>query len=148
MAKVSEAGISHIKAFEGLSLDAYPDAGEWAIGYGHRSNNNVYPGMQITPQRADELLRGDLEKFENGVERLLAVPATQEEFDAMVALAMNIGIGAFAQSTLLKHHNNGDHAEAADEFKKWVKSGDDVLPGLIKRREREAALYKKGGRAG
>jgi lysozyme len=146
MAKVSEAAIAHIKSFEGLSLEAYPDAGHWSIGYGH-SSNAVYPGMRITDQQADALLRKDLEKFELGVERVLAVPATQEEFDAMVALAYNIGLNAFEESTLLRHHNNQRHQDAAAEFGKWTKSGNTVLPGLVKRREKEAAMYRAGGRA-
>jgi lysozyme len=146
MARVSDAGIAHIKAFEGLSLTAYPDGLGWSIGYGHHGAD-VYMGLEITDTRADELLRQDLEKFENGVERVLAVPAEQEEFDAMVALAYNIGVSAFAASTLLKHHNQGAHREAAAEFGKWNKSGDTVLPGLVKRREKEAAMYRRGGRA-
>ena len=147
MAKVSEQGLALLRSMEGLSLDAYPDGDGWSIGYGHHGLD-VYPGMQITQQRADQLLKNDLERFEVGVEQLLRVPAEPEEFDAMVALAYNIGLNAFTESTLLAMHNIGHHAGAVEEFKKWNKSGDTVLPGLVKRREREAAMYRKGGRAG
>jgi lysozyme len=149
MATMSQEGLALLKTMEGLSLDAYPDGGGWSIGYGHHGND-VYPGMSITQQRADDLLAQDLEKFEQGVERLLTQAAHQEEFDAMVNLAYNIGLNAFADSTLLEHVNEGRHAEAMAEFGKWV-YGDDAdtpLPGLVKRREKEAALYRKGGRAG
>lgn len=146
MAKVSDAGIALIKVMEGLSLDAYPDGPGWSIGYGHHGND-VYPGQMITQQRADDLLKQDLEKFEQGVERALARPATQEEFDSMVSFSYNVGLNAFRDSTLLKHHNAGRHADAAAEFGKWTKSGAQELPGLVKRREKEAALYRQGGRA-
>jgi lysozyme len=147
MARMSEQGLAHLRSFEGLSLDAYPDGGGWSIGYGHHGHD-VYAGLQITQQRADDLLKQDVERFERGVENLLTVPATQEEFDAMVALAYNIGLGAFRGSTLLKHHNAGRHTEAMAEFPKWNKAGETEVAGLTKRREKEAAMYRKGGRAG
>jgi lysozyme len=146
MAKMSEHGLALLRSMEGLSLDAYPDGNGWSIGYGHHGPD-VYPGMQITEQRAEQLLTSDLERFELGVESLLQAPAHQEEFDAMVNLAYNIGLGAFRDSTLLKMVNAGRHAEAVAEFAKWTKSGLENLPGLRTRREREAALYRKGGRA-
>jgi len=147
VAKVSDTGLAHLRSFEGLSLDAYPDGGGWSIGYGHHGND-VYPGMQITQQRADQLLKNDIERFDKSVQLLFQAAEEQEEFDAKTCLAYNIGINAFKDSTLLEHVNAGRHHEAADEFKKWIKSGDEVLPGLIKRRDKEAAMYKKGGRAG
>ena len=149
MAKVSQDGLALLKSMEGLALDAYPDGPGWSIGYGHHGKD-VYPGMQITQQRADDLLKQDLERFEVGVEQALTQAAHQEEFDAMVALAYNIGLGAFKESTLLKYVNASRHSEAVAEFGKWVYAGnpDEPMPGLVKRREKEAAMYKKGGRAG
>jgi lysozyme len=147
MARMSQDGLALLKSVEGLSLDAYPDGDGYSIGYGHHGPD-VYGGMQITQQRADDLLAQDLERFENGVEDLLAQPAVQEEFDAMVSLAYNIGLNAFKDSELLEHVNAGRHKEAVAEFGEWVMSGDEVLPGLVKRREREAAMYRRGGRAG
>jgi lysozyme len=149
VAKISQDGLALLKSMEGLSLDAYPDGGGWSIGYGHHGPD-VYPGMSITQQRADDLLRSDLERFEIGVEQSLTQSATQEEFDAMVDFAYNVGLNAFKESTLLAHVNAGRHAEAVAEFHKWVYGGDpnEPLPGLVKRREKEAAMYKKGGRAG
>jgi lysozyme len=149
MAKMSQDGLALLKSMEGLSLDAYPDGGGWSIGYGHHGKD-VFPGMQITQQRADDLLASDLERFETGVEQALTQAAHQEEFDAMVDFAYNVGLAAFRDSTLLAHVNAGRHAEAAAEFGKWVYGdpNEPPLPGLVKRREREAALYRRGGRAG
>lgn len=144
MAKVSDAGVSFIKAHEGLSLDAYPDGQGWSIGYGHHGND-VYYGLTITEALADQLLKSDLEKFENAVEGMLDLPATQEEFDALVSYAYNCGVGALRQSQLLAYVNAGRHADAVEE---WTRGWDDALPGLQKRREKEAELYRKGGRAG
>jgi lysozyme len=144
MAKMSAEGMALLKVSEGLSLDAYPDpGGVWTVGYGH-TGNDVYPGMQITQQRADDLLRQDLERFEIGVENLLVNPAHQEEFDALVDYAYNCGLAALENSTLLEHVNAGRHADAVAE---WTRGWEDALPGLVKRREKEAALYRKGGRA-
>jgi lysozyme len=149
MARMSQEGLALLKSMEGLSLDAYPDGGGWSIGYGHHGND-VYAGQTITQQRADDLLAQDLERFENGVENLLAQSAMQEEFDAMVCFAYNVGLNAFKESTLLLHVNEGRHQEAAAEFSKWVYAGSSrqPLPGLVKRREKEAAMYRQGGRAG
>src|SRR5262245_54088153 len=104
MAKVSQDGLALLKSMEGLSRDAYPDGGGWSIGYGHHGPD-VYPGMQITQQRAEDLLKQDLERFEIGVEQALTQAAHQEEFDAMVDFAYNVGLAAFKDSTLLKHVN-------------------------------------------
>jgi lysozyme len=97
----------------------------------------------------EALLRHDLERFEIGVENLLAHPAEQEELDALVGLAFNIGLGALEDSTLLDHVNAGRHADAVAEFGKWVHGNDGKpVPGLVKRREKEAHMYRRGGRAG
>ncbi len=71
----------------------------------------------------------------------LAGKVTQAQFDAMVGFAFNCGEAALKSSTLLKKHLAGDHAGAAKEFARWNKGGGKVLPGLVKRRAAEAALY-------
>jgi lysozyme len=58
-----------------------------------------------------------------------------------VALAFNIGLGAFATSTVLKKHKKGDYPGAGDAFLLWNKSRGSVLPGLVKRRAAERELY-------
>jgi lysozyme len=68
-------------------------------------------------------------------------PTTDNQFSAMVSLAYNIGVGAFARSTVARKHNEGDHQAAAEAFALWNKAGGRVLAGLVRRRKEEADLY-------
>ena len=147
--KTSDRGIALIKHHEGVRLAAYPDPGKgWAIptiGYGHTSAAGppaVYKGMKITQAGADAILRQDLAKFERYVTDAVKVPLSQNEFDALVSFTFNLGPGNLRSSTLLKKLNAGDRAGAADEFLKWTKAGGKTLPGLVKRREAERALFR------
>ena len=130
-----------LKNFEGLRLHAYKDAvGVWTIGYGH-TGPDVYPGQVITEPQAEALLKGDVKKFEQGVQNLLARAANQPQFDGLVLLAYNIGLGAFAQSTLLARFNAGDIEGAARQFGEWVLAGGQILRGLVRRRFAEAVRF-------
>lgn len=141
--KASQTGINLIKAFEGLRLKAYDDGvGVWTIGYGH-TGPDVQPGMVITEEEAEALLRQDLDRFERAVSNALAVETKQAQFDAFVSLAFNIGSYAFQTSTALKRHNAGDLAGAAEAITWWNKAAGRVWPGLVRRRAAEAALYTK-----
>lgn len=142
--RIGAKGLALIKEFEGLKLKAYLcPAQVWTIGYGS-TGAHVREGMVITEARAEELLREDLERFERGVEA--AVPGlSQERFDACVSLAFNIGEAAFARSTVAREAKAGDHAGAANAFGMWVKAGGKTLPGLVRRRAAEAALYRSAG---
>jgi lysozyme len=138
--KISQTGIDLIKRFEGLRLNAYRDAvGVWTIGYGHTAT--AKPGQRISAERAEELLRRDLETFERGVERRLKVEVNQAQFDAMVSLAFNVGLGAFGKSTLLRLVNRGAYSAAADQFGRWVYAGGRKLRGLVRRRQAERELF-------
>lgn len=142
--KTSQVGIDLIKAFEGLELKAYKDAvGVVTIGYGHTRTAKM--GQEITPERAEELLRADLRRFEEGVSRVVAVPLTQAEYDALISFSFNVGLGALQKSTLLRKLNRGDRIGAADEFPRWNKAGGQVLRGLIKRRNAERHLFLGNG---
>ncbi len=137
---ISDKGLSLIKEFEGLRLKAYYcPAHILTIGYGH-TGSDVKPGQVINPERADELLRKDVARFEDGV-RNIAGPMTQGQFDALVSFAFNLGLGNLMSSTLLKKHKSGDYKGAAEQFGKWVNAGGRRLEGLVKRRAAEAALY-------
>lgn len=139
--RVSENGRSLIKAFEGLRLEAYfCPAGILTIGYGS-TGKHVQTGMRITKEQADGLLVKDLERFEEGVDELVRVHLDQDEFDALVSFSFNVGLGNLKTSTLLRKLNSKDYAGAAREFPKWNKGGGKVLPGLVKRRAAEAALF-------
>ena len=141
MMQISRAGLDLIKQFEGLYLKAYRcPAGVPTIGYGHTAG--VAMGQTITQQQADDYLRRDVRQFERAVSRLVRVPLTQGQFDALVSFAFNLGEGALAQSTLLRLLNAGDYSGAAAQFDRWNKAGGRVLPGLVRRRAAERALFE------
>lgn len=137
--KIGQRGLALIKQYEGCRLKAYKcPAGVWTIGYGS-TGPHVGAGKVITQAEAEALLRQDLVRFERAVAQ--ADSATQNQFDAMVSLAFNIGIGAFQKSSVLRKHNAGDHAGAKASFALWNKAGGRVLSGLVTRRAAEADLY-------
>jgi lysozyme len=150
--KTSAAGRKAITEREGLRLKAYQDSvGIWTIGVGHTSAAGpptVVKGMKITAALADQILTRDLAIFEKAVNEAVTVPLSQNEFDALVSFAFNVGAGAFQKSTLLKELNGGHRYGAANEFLKWdkitVNGKKKVLKGLTIRRkaEREQFLSK------
>ncbi len=98
--------------------------------------------MMITEAQAEDLLIEDLARFEAGVSSLIKdSPTLQGQFDGLVSLAFNVGLGALGKSTLLKKHLAGDYAGAAKQFARWNRAGGRVLAGLTKRREAERQLY-------
>ena len=146
--KLSQRGIDLIKQFESYSSKAYPDpatgGAPWTIGYGttiYPSGAKVAKGDEITPNHAEYCLRNDVAKFESGVSALLKVPTTQGQFDAMVSLAYNIGLGNFSKSTLLKKHNEKCYTCAAGQFPAWNRAAGKVMNGLIRRRNAERDVY-------
>lgn len=145
MMQISDKGSSLIKQFEGLRLTAYQDSvGVWTIGYGWTQpvdGKPIRPGMTIKEETAERLLRTGLVGYESDVSKLVKVKLTQGQFDALVSFAYNLGTRALSTSTLLQKLNAGDYAGAADEFPRWNKAGGKVLPGLMRRREAERALF-------
>lgn len=140
--RISNDGIALIKFYEGLRLKTYLcSAGVLTIGYGH-TGPDVKAGMTISEQEADELLRKDLKRFEDGVESLVKVDLAEDEFSALVAFAFNVGLGNLKTSTLLRLLNNGDYSGAAAQFGRWAKAGGKTLPGLVKRRESESRMFQ------
>lgn len=145
---ISTQGLELIKHFEGLFLKAYLcPAGVWTIGYGHtglkHKDGTVKKGRVITEQQAVELLEQDLNtKYAPDVNRLVKVPLTQHEFDALVSFHFNTG--SLGKSTLLKKLNQMDKGGAALEFLKWTRGGGKVLPGLVRRRKAEQYLFQTG----
>ena len=142
MMRISANGIALLREFEGLRLVAYQDpVGIWTIGFGH--TKTVRPGQRISMERAEQLLREDLAVFERCVDRAVTVPMNQNEADALISWAFNVGCGAVARSTLVRKLNAGDRAGAADEFLRWNKAGGKSLPGLSRRRRAERELFLK-----
>lgn len=150
--QISLAGLAAIKREEALSLVRYDDAtgkalakgqavkGYATIGYGHKLGalENYWT---ITQAEADRLLVSDLSDAEAAVNRLVKVPLTQNQYDALVSFVFNVGGGAFSRSTLLRLLNAKDYAGAAKQFPAWRKSAGVVLQGLVKRRANEMALF-------
>ena len=126
--ETSENMIAIIKKFEGLRLKAYKcPAGVYTIGYGH--TENVCADSEISELMADQILRKDLQKFEQAINDL-DVPLLQCEFDSLVSFVFNVGIGNFNKSTLKKLLLQKKFFYAAKEFDKWVFAGGKKLPGL------------------
>lgn len=144
MMRPSSAAYELIKEYEGLRLHAYQDsAGVWTIGWGH--TGDVKRGQSITIHQAEALLALDIGIAAAAVNRHVEAPLSQNMFDALVSFTLNLGERRLAESTLLKKLNLRDYAAAAAEFGKWVKAtikGKKVtLPGLVRRRAAERAMF-------
>lgn len=139
---LSEAGIELIKKFEGLRTNAYRcPAGVWTIGFGH--TKTAKPEMMISHLQAESLLKKDLSYFEEAVTRLVKVPLTQGQYDALVSFAYNCGVEALRVSSLLKYLNKGQYNLAALQFNRWTRANGKVLPGLVTRRKAEYQLFNQ-----
>lgn len=140
MRKINQAGVELVKSFEGFRERAYKDAaGVWTIGYGHTAT--VHPGMTVSREKAEALLRADLQVAESAVSRLVTVPLSDNEYAALVSFTFNLGQGALAGSTLLRRLNAGDKPGAAKEFGRWIHAGGRKLNGLLRRRYAEMTLF-------
>lgn len=144
--RISKDGLDLIKYYESLRLNAYLDVkGVPTIGYGD-TGPHVQMGQTITAAEAEQRLMKRLrDEFEPGVLKVLTRKPDQFEFDAMVSLAYNIGVGAFQKSTLVKKFNAGDIAGAADQFLVWTRAGNEHPRGLKRRRASERCLFLKWG---
>jgi lysozyme len=137
--RTSDEGVNLIKGFEGLRLQAYLcPAGVWTIGYGH--TKGVRKGDVCTEEDAEQMLRDDLIGFERCVTENVEVPLAQNQFDALVSFAFNVGCGAFKGSTLLRKLNAGDPS-ASDELLRWTKAGGVEVDGLVARRHGEREIF-------
>lgn len=141
--KISPYGVQFIKNFEGLRLEAYKcQSGVWTVGYGI-TGSDIGPNTKITKTEADRLFSDVLQYFEQGVRERLKVQVNQNEFDALVSFAYNVGLSAFSSSTLLKLLNgNATREIVASEFSRWTKDGHgNPLEGLKIRRTKEKELF-------
>lgn len=139
--QIGEEGLALIKYFETLFLKAYLcPAKVWTIGWG--STKGVYEGMEITEERAKELLKEDVEESEDWVYKLVEPTLNQHEFDAMVSWTFNLGPTNLKSSTLLKRINSNDLGDVPYQMKRWVRAKGKVLKGLVRRRNAEALLWQ------
>jgi lysozyme len=156
--KVSQKCIEQIKKDEGVRNRPYQcPALLWTCGVGHvidphhakvpfanRKQLPIPDGWDrvLSAEEIDEILRKDLARFESGVLRLIKVPMTQGQFDALVSFSFNVGLGNLQNSTLRMKINREDYAGAAEQFLVWTKAGGRVLPGLVKRRAHEKEMFE------
>jgi len=139
--KTSPAGIALIERFEGLRLKAYEDGnGKWTLGYGHTAN--VTAGCFETQEQAQAYLCADLKTAEAAVTRLVSIPLTQGQFDALVSFTYNEGQGRLAGSTLLKLLNARKFAAVEGAFGSWEIIAGQHSDGLEVRRLAEVALFR------
>lgn len=139
MKQISINGLNLIKSFEGCRLEAYkPVKSEkyYTIGYGHYSAD-VRVGQKITQLQAEQILLCDIKRFEANVNTWdKFYNFNQNQFDALVSFAFNIG-----SINQLVANGKRTKAQIADAILLYNKAGKKVLPGLVKRREKERALY-------
>lgn len=139
----SERILAFIKGFEKLRLVGYlptPDD-KPTIGWGH-TGAGIHVGDVWTNAEADAQFERDIKGFSDRLNKLLyKVPTTQGQFDALLSLLYNIGFAALSGSTLIRLHKLGRYAAAEAEFPKWDHQAGRVIPGLLRRRKAEAAIY-------
>jgi lysozyme len=154
--KISQDGVDLIKECEGVARRPYLcPANYWTVGVGSmlypeqialRDSRQLFQ-LKVEDDRPwaddeiDQLFRHDLRRFERGVTRLIDYPLSQNQFDALVSFAFNLGNGSLQASTLRRKLNRGDVEGASNEFKRWVRAGGRVLRGLVRRRQMEADLF-------
>ncbi len=163
--RVIDKGLNLIKSYEGIvdgnpktaSLDPYLcPAGYWTIGWGHvvTFNGKMLRGAEnktlaysqypkgITLQEAEALLQTDLTKFIEQIRNLIKVELNDNQDNALLSFAFNLGPGNLAKSTLLKKVNaNPADPSIKTEFMKWISKGTPYEKGLTRRRAAEADLY-------
>lgn len=142
-----------VRESEGCRLTAYQDsAGVWTVGYGH-TGPDVYEGLVITKQHAEQLLYADMGDAVEGATELCPVLGDMQHISKLAAISdfvFNFGVGRLRTSTLRRLINSGQFDLVPDELRKWVwatnkKTGlKEKLPGLIKRRNAEVTLWVEG----
>lgn len=145
--KLNNSGYLLITEFEGFSAKPYLCSAKVpTIGYG----NTYYPNgtkvtmldKEITKVQAFEMFKSIADKFASKVSKLVTSPLNQNQFNALVSLAYNIGIAAFTNSTLLKKVNINHNDKSIElEFKKWNKVNKKEVAGLTRRRLYESKVY-------
>lgn len=156
--KPSSACLDLIKRFEGYhkrlengSASAYLDPVNIpTIGWGtikYPDGAAVRLGDIRTEEQCTSYLIHEVEGKAAAVTKLVKTPLTQSMFDALVSFAYNVGVGALSDSTLLRMLNAGNYEAAGQQLLVWNKGGGRVLPGLVRRRDAEMALFFKDGKA-
>lgn len=143
--KISDKGLALIEKYEGFSAVPYLcPANKWTIGFGNTFYADGHPvasnDSPLTKEQARILMKNVLSvSFEPAINRLLPEGVSQNQYDALVCFAYNVGTGNLASSTLLKKLKAD--VPCSDEFLRWNKAGGKELAGLTKRRQDEKALF-------
>lgn len=144
--KLDKKGYDLIRKHEELKLKAYLCPAKIpTIGYGntfYEDGTKVKMGDEITKERADKLFEIIADDFANKVLKATPTPLTQNQFNALVSFAYNVGLGNYRNSTLLKKVLfNANSKDIEIQFMRWIKSNGVELRGLINRRKDEIKLY-------
>ena len=140
--KISEEGIALIKKFEGCKLEAYLDAVDVpTIAYGRTKDVKI--GDICTQQQAEDWLEEELVEYEGYVNEAVKVELTQPQFDSLVSWTYNLGPSNLNRSSMLRVLNTSDYDNVPEQIMRWNKAGGRVLPGLVRRREAEAEMFKE-----
>lgn len=136
---INNDGLNLIKESEGLRLKAYKcPAGVWTIGYGH-TGKDVKKGMVITEEKATELLKRDIARFERHVSAYDRIyHFTNNEFSALVSFAFNLG-----SITGLTKNGTRTKQQIANKMLEYCYAGGKKLNGLYTRRQKERKLFLK-----
>jgi lysozyme len=139
---LSAAGLELLKKSEGFRNRIYTDlAGFRTIGFGHRLASREACPDHLTEAQAESILASDVALAESAVRRLVRVPLTQGQFDALVDFVFNLCAGRLAASTLLAYLNSGKYDAAAWQLLAWDHAGSREIAGLKLRREAEFRLW-------
>ena len=142
--QLSQQGFDYLKRREELRTEAYLDSGSVpTIGYGH-IGPEVHLNLVWSEQQCEDQYRQDLKPREAVVNKLVQVPLSQNQYDALVSLVFNIGNGNFANSTLLRMLNAGDYNGATKQFDRWIYDDGKIVQGLINRRKFDRDVFEKG----
>lgn len=141
----SPAAVEFVKGEEGLSLNAYPDAGGWSIGYGHYLGETKTID-KITRDQAETYLLMDMDNAAQLVHDNVSVPLTQNQFDALISFLYNLGSRALTgadgtPTTWLRLLNSGDYTGAIAQLSRWTFAEGRANTVLAQRRAREQALF-------
>jgi lysozyme len=145
--KISQQGIDFIKQFEGFRAKPYLCSAKVpTIGYGSTRYADGTPvslrDPAITEAVASALFKDTLVIYEKAVTKAVKIPLEQYEFDALVSLCYNIGVGNLASSTLVRLLNEDEmRVEVAGQFLRWNRANGAVIPGLTRRREAEREMF-------
>ncbi len=144
MRNVTQKGVELIKHFENFSPLIYVcPAGYKTIGYGHVVRETEIDNFKkpISEDEALKILEADILSACRSVLRLINVPLTDGQFDALASFTFNLGGGALQRSTLRRKVNREEHEDVPAEFMKWVWASGKKLKGLVRRRNYEIQLY-------